>query len=70
MYDTDPYSADDVFLLISLEGQLARLNASPARPANASLLYHVTGSNRTQPEWVYFAVYPRLTPSVTSSVRD
>ena len=69
VYDTDPYSADDVFLLLSLEGQLARLNASPARPANASLLYHVTGTNRTQPEWVYFAEYPRLIPSVTFSSR-
>ena len=66
VYNPDSYTPDDTFLLLTLQGSLARLNAypSPAFPIHP-LLYHVTGTNRTQPEWVYLAHYQRALPNVT-----
>ena len=69
-YDPDAYTPDDTFLILTLQGSLARLNAQPTPPQPlAPLLYHVTGSNRTEPEWTYWAEYQRLLPSITFSTR-
>ena len=63
VYDTDPYTADDIFFLLTLQGAVARLNLRTSTP----LLYHVSGSNSTSPEFVYWAEYQRLLPKVTFS---
>ena len=66
LYSQDDYATDDFYLLLTLQGALAKLNA--ARPTRTQptaadvLLYHVTG-NRTQPsspEWVYWSEFQRL----------
>ena len=69
-YDTDGLSPDDVLMLLSLQGQLARLNNQPVANASSSrlpappLLYHVSGSNRTSPEFSYWSAYKQQLPGV------
>ena len=73
LYSSDDYTAADYFLLLTLQGALAILNArrptatttsnTVAVPADSDvLLFHVTGNatSATSPEWVYWSEFHKL----------
>ena len=68
LYSQDDYTPADFYLLLTLQGALAKLNAQ--RPLSGSkgaaaadvLLFHVTGNETrpSSPEWVYWAQYQKV----------
>ena len=70
-YSPAHFSADDVFLLITLAGSLARHN-SASSGANSSalwpLLYATTGTGKSDPEVFYWDQYTQRLPTVNFSL--
>ena len=66
LYSQDNYSPADFFLLLTLQGALAKLNAERAPSSKATkddvLLFHVTGNatQPTSPEWIYWTEFQSL----------
>ena len=69
LYAQSDYSAADFFLLLTLQGALAKLNAATAGGGGA-LMFHVPNAtdDGSSPEWVYWREFQRLLGSGAAQV--